>query len=270
MTSTPDETIAFGDVYHLNRCVASGGEGEAILQVEGDYGWLIVGKGPFVRDEDCAAANPKTPYTAPTVTWEPTGTGTFAIRLQYDYGVPDVTSEPWAVQVTPGDPSRLTRIRYRVKACNGCRIQPYRVSSGGKTCLEYPAETVRDGKAESVVPRRRTRGMAFAVNAHRLNPWNSIPLVITRYAGTSDGQRVGLGKALSAEKGTFCWAGTSKKSATIRIRAERFRYRPEPGFPDDGKSLFLWASPALKDFHAHRNMQPLTDHGRSFNGSPSC
>lgn len=270
MTSTPDETVAFGDVYHLNRCVASRGEDEAILQVEGEYGWLIVGKGPLVRDEDCAAANPKTPYTAPTATWEPTGTGTFAMRLQYGYGVPDVTSEPWAVQVTAGDPSKLTRIRYRVKDCNGCKIQPYRVSSGGKTYLEYPAVTVRNGKAESVVPRRRTRGMAFAVNARRWNPWNSIPLVITRYAGTSDGQRVGLGIARSAKKGTFCWAGTDNKSATLKIRAKRFRYQPDPGFPDDGKSIFLWASPALKDFHAYRNMKALTDHGHSFNGSPSC
>lgn len=270
MTSPPDETVALGDVYHLNRCVAARGEDEAILQVESEYGWLIVGKGPFVRDEDCAAANPKTPYTAPTATWEPTTTGTFAMRLQYGYGVLDVTSEPWAVQVTPGNPSKLTTIRYRVKGCSGCKIQPYRVTSGGKTYLEYPAVTVRGGKAESVVPRRRTRGMAFAVNARRWNPWNSVPLVITRYAVTSDGQRVGLGKALSARKGSFCWAGTDKKSATLKIRAKRFRYQPEPGFPVDGKSIFLWASPALKDFHAYRNMQPLTDHGHSFNGSPSC
>ena len=143
MTSPPDETVALGDVYHLNRCVAARGEDEAILQVESEYGWLIVGKGPFVRDEDCAAANPKTPYTAPTATWEPTTTGTFAMRLQHGYGVLDVTSEPWAVQVTPGNPSKLTTIRYRVKGCSGCKIQPYRVSSGGKTYLEYLSVAMR-------------------------------------------------------------------------------------------------------------------------------
>ena len=49
LTSTPDESVAFGDLYHLNRCVASRGGAEASLQVEGEYGWLIVGKGPFVR-----------------------------------------------------------------------------------------------------------------------------------------------------------------------------------------------------------------------------
>ena len=57
---------------------------------------------------------------------------------------------------------------------------------------------------------------------------------------------------------------------TVKIRAQRMRYQPEPGFPDDGKTIFLWASPALRDYNPHRNQQALENHGLSFNGSPSC
>lgn len=270
LTSPPDESVAFGRVYHLNRCVASRGEDEAILQVEGNYGWLVVGKGPFVRDADCAVANPKTPYTAPTATWEPTSTGSFALRLLYGWDGEDIASEPWAVKVTRGDQSELTRIRYRVKGCERCQIRPFRVSPRAALHVEYPAATVENGKAESIVPRRRTKGMAFAVNARRWNPVGSVPLVVTRYEGISPGERVNLRRALRPRKGTFCWAGTNKRVTTVRIRAQHIRHQPNPDFPDSGRSIFLWASPALKSHNNHRNMQPLSTHGQYFNGSPSC
>ena len=207
MTSTPDATVALGNVYHLNRCVAARGEREAILQVEGEYGWMIVGKGPFVRDEDCAAADPRTPYTAPTATWEPTATGTFAMRLLYGYGDPEVTSEPWAVRVTSGDPAELTRIRYRVTGCDFCEIAPYRVTPMGKTYLSYPTVRVRNGRAESLVPTRRTRGMAFSMNARKWNPWNSAPLVITRYQGAEAGTRIPVTEARAARTGFLLLGG---------------------------------------------------------------
>ncbi len=167
MTSPPDETVAIGDFYHLNRCVAARGEDEAILQVEGEYDWPIVGKAPFVRDEDCAAANPKTPYTAPTAMWEPTATGTFAMRLQYGYGVPDVTSQPWAVQVTPGDPSKLTTIRYRCAMSDRSRPATGEVDVSGFPCSLDERGLLRFGLADEPHRGNNRTGRAVAdVSGH--------------------------------------------------------------------------------------------------------
>lgn len=268
-TSPPDETIAFGEVYHLNRCVASMGSTDASLEVWTRGRWEYAARGPLVRDDDCAAANPNAPYTAPNLRWEPTAPGTYSLRLSDD-PVKGTGSEAWALKVTSGDPSALTKIRYRVKGCENCLIQPHRVSARGSTYLDYPRVRVRNGRAVSLVPTRRTRGMAISINARRWNPPGAIPLVIVRYAGTTPGQKVSPSRARQSSQGTDCWAGTSRRTVTLKIRTERFRRQPTIDPRDRGRRIIVWTSPVLKDFHAYRNMEPLIDHGHSFNGAPSC
>jgi hypothetical protein len=113
-----------------------------------------------------------------------------------------------------------TVVTFVAPDCNGCTLSLIHATWDDEF-WESGTKTVRDGEVTFRVPTELTHGMSVAIRA----PWEGatgyVTLVAFKYAGQETGDRVTFSEARHARKASACWAGTTTRSATIRLATRR-------------------------------------------------
>jgi hypothetical protein len=123
---------------------------------------------------------------------------------------------------------RATVLTLDVHHCGGCSVTPVKAGDGtvpvvwrGKT------KKVRGGVVHWTVAIRHTVGMSFDIVDPNAVPLDSVTDIVVAYRGLDVGARVPAGVAARKKWANGCWAGTQRRSVTLRVRVEHF-----PGVSD--------------------------------------
>lgn len=118
--------------------------------------------------------------------------------------------------------ARTTTLTITAPGCEGCRIQPsqYRLDRPmAKRGWSTKARKVKDSVATFTLPTARTRGLTFTVDA----PWEGrtgyVAVATVAFAGTEVGDVPTLEEAITYQRATACWAGTSRTTAALTLEA---------------------------------------------------
>lgn len=162
------------------------------------------------------------------------------------------------MSVASASPANATRVVVRIE-CPGCVIRAINAvdyaSSGGRTDVYFTDAVVRGGKAVLKVPASKTAGLAFEVEDIPYDLQGSMPTV-----------------ALSrkANKGSWCWSGTSRKRVVLSFSTRRWTDRSVPATAPGRYNLAVWASPQVRAWTGQQNMHSLTRGGLGQQNQPSC
>jgi len=129
-----------------------------------------------------------------------------------------------------------TRITLRAHTCPRC---PVRLTDGNSWWTN--THRVRAGHVSFQIPTRHTHGLVFEVSPRWANAGNASTVIVTRYANTPPGERIGNEVARHKRRGTSCWAGTSARHVVMTFRAVKFRAQTPAG--DPGHALRAWFNP---------------------------
>lgn len=125
-------------------------------------------------------------------------------RLIGAFGAAAVAAGVIAAGAPASSAAGTTTITLKVTGCEGCEFTPNSVwqkKMGAMPSREWKGDTVtvRNGVAKFKIPTDYTRGMSLEVDA----PWQR---------GSS-----GAVTMAALSKDSFCWAGTKKSSATLKM-----------------------------------------------------
>ena len=132
-----------------------------------------------------------------------------------------------------------TVLTVNVRSCEGCEITLVSYLDGdmGAGWASDPHK-VQNGKAAFVVPTAKTEGLSVMVRT----PWEGhtgyVTMVVFRYKGLATGERIGFNKARTMKKASGCWAGTTEKQASLRVKVRRVNV---PGVHGKVPGNIAWA-----------------------------
>lgn len=158
----------------------------------------------------------------------------------------------------PAEASPTTTVVLTVK-CSGCEVRAVNAvdyyESDGRAQVYMKTASVRDGRAVLRVPTSKTKGMAFEVVDNLYGFRGSVPTVVLKRKGN---------------EGSWCWAGTTAKRATIHVKTKRWINYDTPEAAPEHYNLAAWASPSVKTWKNRKNMQRLRDGGLGTQNYPGC
>ncbi len=120
-----------------------------------------------------------------------------------------------------------TAVTVVLRDCAGCRVQAvhYVPATGADPWWSHWRTVDSDQQVVFDVPRARTHGLTFFVDA----PWAGNPgaasMLTARYPHQAVGSRVSRHKARHSKRAEVCWAGTQRPTARLVYRVERARGR---------------------------------------------
>ena len=121
-----------------------------------------------------------------------------------------------------------TVLSLKVHHCDGCSITPVKAGDGsGPAVWRGRTKKVRDGVVNWRVAIQHTVGMSFDIVDPQAVPLDSVTDIVVAYRGLDVGARVPPGVAARKKWANGCWAGTQRRSMTLRVRVEHF-----PGVSD--------------------------------------
>ncbi len=156
-----------------------------------------------------------------------------------------VAAAPAAVRAA----SPVTRITIKMARCEGCTVGAKRWLMGGtpRHLLfghDFGTARVRHGVAVLRVQSRYTRGLAFEFGTpDGRGSGNAVPVAVLRYGGTRAGSTVTTSRALASRTGSWCWAGTTRTSATFTFVAYRYTDTTMPAVY--AKGISVWSRTSL-------------------------
>ncbi|MFC6152542.1 hypothetical protein [Nocardioides yefusunii] len=128
---------------------------------------------------------------------------------------------PAAHAVVGQSRASITTITITSTGCSGCRV----VASWTPRLEGQPSfysGDVKGGRAVLRVPTGRTKGLAFTVVHPRpQGKVYGLPLVAVKYQGVATGTKVTPARAAKARRAKVCWAGTSARTVSLRMRTAR-------------------------------------------------
>jgi hypothetical protein len=168
-----------------------------------------------------------------------------------------------------------TVVTVRMPNCNGCTITAVSSVHPGWGAIDDSRilsrkATVRRSVARLHVPTSRTRGLAFAINAGKYNAGNAVPMVVMRYAGMPAGTRVSPGQSAAAGTGSFCWAGTQSRRATLMFASHRSINRDALPTSQERYLIRVWSSTGRQTLRDDLNMHTTWGGGIGIQQGPYC
>lgn len=158
----------------------------------------------------------------------------------------------------PASAAGTTRITVRID-CEGCQIRAVNAKdyfrSNGMSPVFYKVATVRNGKAVLRVPTAKTTAMAFEVDDMLYGLQGSVPTVALKRKGN---------------KGSWCWAGTRKSTATMRFSTKRWINYDTPEAAPGHYNMAVWAAPSVRTWRDSVNMHRLSSGGLGHQHQPAC
>ncbi len=143
--------------------------------------------------------------------------------------------------------------------CEGCEIAAVNAKdyfrSNGDNPIYWKRATVTGGKATLRVPRSLTRAMAFQVQAPPYDLGGSTPTVALSRHG---------------KRGSWCWAGTTSSTATLRLQQRRWIDHDVPEAAPGHYNMAVWASPSVRTWRDAANMHRLRSGGLGTQTYPAC
>ncbi len=143
--------------------------------------------------------------------------------------------------------------------CEGCQIRAVNAKdyyrSNGMNPVFYKVASVRNGKAVLRVPTAKTRAMAFEVIDMHYDLRGSLPAVALKRKGN---------------KGSWCWAGTRKSTATMRFSTKRWIDYDTPEAAPGHYNMAVWAAPSVRTWRDSVNMRRLNSGGLGTQNQPAC
>ncbi|MEZ5186631.1 MAG: hypothetical protein R2720_12875 [Candidatus Nanopelagicales bacterium] len=168
-----------------------------------------------------------------------------------------------------------TNLTIRVRGCSGCSVTAVHSvhpswDSIDDSVIWRKSVKVRKGVARLTVPTGRTRGLAFELYAGKYDGGGSVTMVALRYAGKRVGSRVGWFASARGKRGSYCWAGTDRSRATLKVRTQRSIDRSVPRGAPGRYLIRAWASPMQPTLRDDLNMAPTNDGGLGIQQGPYC
>lgn len=160
--------------------------------------------------------------------------------------------------------ARTTLLTLDVHHCDGCSITPVKAGDGSAPALwRGRTKKVRAGVVHWRVGVRRTVGMSFDIVDPNAVPLDSVTDIVVAYRGLAVGARVPAGVAARKKWANGCWAGTTRRSVTLRVRVEHFRGVSDLPPPITGYRI----RPYLVRTAAHLRIAGGARYSRTFHGT---
>ena len=127
-----------------------------------------------------------------------------------------------------------TKLTIKTPGCkNGCDIQLFQAVQGRRHVWQSRSKQTADGSVTFTIPTSRTHGLSMSVRA----PWessNGIPtgyvtMTAFRYRGHQPGSSVDFKTARAQTHASACWAGTERRSTTIKLGVRKVRVHGTTG-----------------------------------------
>lgn len=168
-----------------------------------------------------------------------------------------------------------TEIAIRMSGCNGCNVTAVHSVHTGWDAIDdsddwRKSAKVRKGVARLTVPTSRTRGLSFELDAGKYDGGGSVPMLVLHYAGKAVGSKVGWYASAQGKRASYCWAGTDKPRATLRIRTQRSVNQSVPRVAPGRYVIRAWASPTQPTLRDDLNMSRTSKGGLGIQQGPYC
>lgn len=168
-----------------------------------------------------------------------------------------------------------TDLAIRVTDCNGCKVTAVRSVHPGWDAIDdsmtwRKSAKVRKGVARLAVPTATTRGLSFELDAGKYDGGGSVPMVALHYADKPVGSRVGWFASAQGKRASYCWAGTDKPRATLKVRTQRSVDRTVPVSAPGRYVIRAWASPTQPTLRDDLNMDRTNKGGLGIQQGPYC
>jgi hypothetical protein len=125
--------------------------------------------------------------------------------------------------------TKTTVLTVRIRSCEGCEVTLISYLDSYDNGWSSDPHTIAGGQAAFVVPTARTAGLSAMVRT----PWEGntgyVTMVVFRYRGLAVGDRIGFNRARTMTKASGCWAGTTAKQASLRIKVRRITVQGNGG-----------------------------------------
>jgi hypothetical protein len=204
-----------------------------------------------------SASGPTTPAPtsespSPTDTASPSETSESASPTS-DSATPSDTSTTSASATASSSPATTTVLTFQVTGCDGCTLVLARAPTPTNQ-KQLGSATVRNGTATISLRTRDTVAMSIqVVHPQHYGAGNAAPVVVMNYGAV--GVSLTPDQARAQRVGYYCWAGTTKAAATLRLRTALSGPFPAP----DYWALAVYADPALPSWPGEQPHQ--TFHG---------
>ncbi len=163
-----------------------------------------------------------------------------------------------AAGITPAHAAGTTTITVWFD-CEGCEVRAVNArdyfASNGMNDIYWKSATVEGGTATLRVPTSTTKGMAFEIVDMPYGLLGGTPTVALKRRG---------------KKGSWCWAGTNRSTATLRFSSKRWIDDSTPEAAPGHYNLAVWATPSVKTWHDRANMHRLQSGGLGQQNQPAC
>lgn len=147
-----------------------------------------------------------------------------------------------------------TTLTVDVTGCSDCSLKPTRSLSPGDvgSLWSGPTRKVENGQVSFVLPKNRTKGLAFEITSpSSTNPWYTTNVVF-RYANKAAGSRVSPDQAAAGKRAFGCWAGTRARRAHLSFTVDWFS-EADSTLGGTYRYMRAYANPGTKTFgHAMR------------------
>lgn len=149
------------------------------------------------------------------------------------------TSSP-PVKVTTGTVRLTVRLEDDAR-CAGARIGVHNTTV--TPIFGRYAVADSSGSATFTVPGRKTRGLAIDVTCKSWPFIDAVPVVVLQYKGDAPGGSAATrGGHPSDNYASYCWAGATSRTATIRVTGW---VKPETNGKPFSGDVILWADPTV-------------------------
>lgn len=158
-------------------------------------------------------------------------------------GTPTAAPDPSTVEGAQTD----TSLNFDVANCEGCLITARQTRGGGEPAQE--TATVADGTAQIDLPTPGTIGLVLSLRGTQDGTADGTDrLVVLRADDIKAGEPQTESQVKGANKGSYCWAGTTLEVATVRISVAG----------DSSNPTMAWADPALPTVGGQVNLKDGT------------
>jgi len=135
--------------------------------------------------------------------------------------------------------AKNTVLTVKIRACEGCEVTLVSyLQEDPQSGWSSEPHTIAGGQAAFVVPTAKTLGLTAMIRT----PWEGqtgyVTMAVFRYQGLVPGDRIGFNRARTMTKASGCWAGTSARQATLRIKVRRVMV---PGVHGKVPGQIAWA-----------------------------
>jgi hypothetical protein len=132
------------------------------------------------------------------------------------------TSSAQAREAAADANAETTALTIKIRSCEGCEVTLISyLDEDPQHGWSSDAHVIQNGKAAFVVPTERTLGMSVMVHT----PWEGhlgyTTMAVMRYQGLTVGDRIGFNRARTMKKASGCFAGTTEKTYTLRLKVRR-------------------------------------------------